>query len=633
MSTTGDCNACIIVSAPLNVATGAAVLVVDGVVQAAAMLGEAVDEFAEKEQKKRESAATEKLAADMSISRTLKYNSVQNASNIAHTEYSPPVVYNTPEEAMRFALRQSFTSAGEARVAQAHDPTQKPMDQKTMEQRTEQIRASLFDASKLIGSLEEIELQAAKQGLLLTVAAARSAKVPQHHIQQAERALGKPVKEIQDATRVLKEALQEVESALSEKERLRRQVDYQLEVIISQLYYVNQTLAEAEIDTRPEFAEASQRVRRLVALSRDRLHERLEEATSYAAEAQQVVDTLSERASESLVDGWSHAQGQINTILGKLSMLKQMAQEAEAARMSGYEKLQGLTRRITTTSTEAQEIGKRASLNGQAQLTSLAEQVETLKDELFGELQAYQQRTIAEAVAATLADLNFQSVAGGRPAVEVNDDMMRVAVVKVGVNAQGKPDDKLVEFGITREGRVSYDFSGYLDDACIVEAERIFSALRARGIYLLESEVVRQLQAEHSGRLTRHMLDRAQQYAHPVRNKVQTELADRLQRVLKLMQYNNVQVRSMGGCIELDAFNGSLGYHVVLEPEGAVQVYKDAQHTDVSSDPFDPIVAESLLITELDESSSIDDSVEREPRKQQQRTLRDQRRKQMLENG
>src|SRR5205085_2639517 len=104
---------------------------------------------------------------------------------------------------------------------------------------------------------------------------------------------------------------------------------------------------------------------------------------------------------------------------------------------------------------------------------------------------------------------------------------------------------------------------------------------RARGVYLLEPEVAEKLYADHPKGLTRQVLDRAQHYPHPIRNKIQTELADRLQQVLRRMQYDNVQVRSMGGCIELDAFNGSIGYHVILEPEGSVQVYKDAQHSDV----------------------------------------------------
>jgi hypothetical protein len=600
MSTTGDCDVCIIASAPVNIATGVAVLVVDGVVQATEYLGEVLDEFAEKPNIDWRLAADAKFNEDMAKS-------------------SP--------------LTRSITIAAEARVAQAHDPTQKPMDQKTLLQRTEQIRASLSDVSKLIASLEEIEQQGAKQGLLLTIAAARSAKLPLYQIQRAERALGKPVKEIHDATRELEKALQDVKSVLSETERLHSRVEHQLQVITSQLYYVNQILAEAEVDARPEFAEASSRITRLVAMSRDRLHDKLDEAASYVAEAQQVVNTFSERASEFLLDGWGHMQSQINTILGKLSMLKQMAQEAEVARMSGYEKLQDLTRRITTTYNEAQLIGKRASLTGQQQITSLAERAESLKDELFAQLQAFQQRTIAETIAATLTDLGFQAMAGGQPAVEENDEMMRVAVVNVGVNAQGRPDNKLVEFAVSREGKVSYDFSGYLDNACIVEAERIFSTLRARGIYLLEPEVARKLREDHSGRLTRQMLERAQQYAHPIRNKMQTELADRLQRVLKRMQYNTVQVRSMGGSIELDAFNGPVGYHVILESEGAVQVYKDAQHTDVSSDPFDPIVAESLLITELKEQASIDEPAERESRKEQQHTFRDQRRKHTLGNG
>lgn len=602
MSTTGDCVPCIIASSPLQGAAVAGVLVQQGIVQTVEYLKKIVD----KPEQAWKKAYDDALASS-----------------------------NANKSKLKGAFMRQTMHAAEERGARAHDPTQKIMDPRTLQQRVEQVRASLADAGALVAALNDAERQAARQELQLAIAAGR-ARLPQHLLQKAERSLVGSVREMQEATRMLEEARREVDSALPEQERLRQQIDHQLQVATSQLYYINQMLDQAESAQLPEFAERSARVTRLIAVARSGLYDDLDKASKFAAEAQQVAQTQLERASEYLLDGWSNVQGEVNTLIGKLSMLKQMAEEADATRMSGHERLQDLIRRITATYHEAQAIGQQSSLSGHLhlQLSSLTERAEAFKDELFALLQAFQQRTIAEAIATTLKDLGFQAISGGQPAIEENGEMIRVTVVKPGNNTQSRPDNKLVEFDISKEGKVSYDFSGYLADDCIVEAERIFAALRARGIYLLEPEISAKLQADYPNGLTRHVVERAQFYPHPIRNKVQTELAQRLQQVLRRMQFENVLVRTIAGSIELDAFNGSIGYHVILEPEGTVQVFKDAGYTDVSSDSFDPIVAESQMLTELGEISASDsEQAGDRPQKQRQRPFVDERRKRVQENS
>jgi hypothetical protein len=92
--------------------------------------------------------------------------------------------------------------------------------------------------------------------------------------------------------------------------------------------------------------------------------------------------------------------------------------------------------------------------------------------------------------------------------------------------------------------------------------------------------------------LTLSTLNQERFHPHLEQNKSQAELAETLKRVLTQM-YPQVHQSSVGGHIELEAFQGQLGYRVVLSPEGEVQVYKDVAHTDVSNDASDPIVAEA----------------------------------------
>jgi hypothetical protein len=114
--------------------------------------------------------------------------------------------------------------------------------------------------------------------------------------------------------------------------------------------------------------------------------------------------------------------------------------------------------------------------------------------------------------------------------------------------------------------------------------------------------VVDQLQATTAKgqRITPEMLDKPEFQHHPVKNKMQAELAERIHAVLERMNYNTIMEQVVGGCIEMEAFNGPVGYRVVLTPEGSMQVYKDAEmnEIDVAFDKEDPVVAEALQVRE-----------------------------------
>jgi hypothetical protein len=97
-----------------------------------------------------------------------------------------------------------------------------------------------------------------------------------------------------------------------------------------------------------------------------------------------------------------------------------------------------------------------------------------------------------------------------------------------------------------------------------------------------------------------------------------------LKHVLREM-YSTVQQRVIGGFIELEAFEGNIGYRVVLSPEGEFRVLKGAQGTDVSSDPNDPITVEALSIIRQTENAHVEPDGEEENEEEEQEEQSHQR--------
>jgi hypothetical protein len=156
-------------------------------------------------------------------------------------------------------------------------------------------------------------------------------------------------------------------------------------------------------------------------------------------------------------------------------------------------------------------------------------------------------------------------------------------------------DEKVVAFDVSPDGKINYDFSGYVGDTCISEAKRIFDALREKGIFIVDDRAVDELLQTSTENITANLLQQERLHPHIVKNKSQAELADSLRRVLEKMEYPQVHQNSIGGAIELEAFKGPIGYRVILPPDGSAQVLKNASQKDVSNDLQDPVTREAQL--------------------------------------
>jgi hypothetical protein len=137
MSNRGHCEPCIVASAPLNLATGATVLVVDGVVQAVAKLSEAVDEIAEEPTKPWRTALESAVARDTALRSALARPNIR--------------------ETIQGSLKQQFTSADEGRVARALNSSQESGEQQAFpKQVVRDIETVHAEARRLVDDLYEI---------------------------------------------------------------------------------------------------------------------------------------------------------------------------------------------------------------------------------------------------------------------------------------------------------------------------------------------------------------------------------------------------------------------------------------------------------------------------------------------
>lgn len=324
----------------------------------------------------------------------------------------------------------------------------------------------------------------------------------------------------------------------------------------------------------------------------------LAQALATAQAAQKALHELTESVSADAFRAWEKTRTQIISQQGALDTLEKMLTEAVALKLVDAQKAETIKRRITTAQREAEDLLQMASTSPtvQRKLILLTDRVEQLKKEVFRVTQGGQQQYIAEAVATTLEELGFQSQTGGQLATEQTTDGLRIVATRSGDTPNFARDDKLVSFTISQDGAVSYDFSGYVGDSCVSEAEKVFAALCAKGIFILDSDTLDSLQRIPAENITLDTL-RQTSLPHIVQNKPQAELAVRLRQVLERMKFSNIRESVVGGTIDLEAFNGPLGYRVVLPPDGSAQVFKN--RADVSNDASDPIATEAQREVEV----------------------------------
>lgn len=420
--------------------------------------------------------------------------------------------------------------------------------------------------------------------------------LPATQITAAEAALRGTVPQLQQALTSLQQAVQAATDTQLLRQHQERQVTTAIQSATSQLQALTVLLRDS--GKQQVYGQQLQDISTRLEQAKTKLSSP-SQALSLVTGIQNDIQALTRTISKEMLRAWETTRQEIVTLQGMLDSLTTMTKEATKLKLLDDAQTKLFTQRITSAQQEALALLQTRATNLQRRLHLLTERINTLKEEVFRITKDGQQARIAHTIATTLSEQGFDSFNGGTPSVQIYGNNLRVSTIRTQTNSDGKRDDKVVTFDVSREGEITYDCSGYVGNASQVDIERIFNALRVKGIFILDSRTVEELQQIPVQQITPATLRQQRFTPGSEQHKAQSEIAQQLLQVLKELHYTDIHQSAVGGYIDLEAFNGTAGYHIVLPPNGHVQVFKDQQ--DISSDEKDPIVAEAQRMHKTDE--------------------------------
>jgi hypothetical protein len=410
--------------------------------------------------------------------------------------------------------------------------------------------------------------------------------LPAQVLAEAEQALQNTVPMMQQALKTIEEAWNNVTEQSSRRTHMIQQAQQIAIIVSTQLNAIDTMLREIGSSGRVLYRDQQRQLEKKVRDAQDQLEAHPARALEQIRTARQEVKVLLEEVSLLSLDALKQVRRQVNAQIGILAALETMVKEAEAITLVKKQTLASLADRVTKALDEARRLQDAPDV--QKQLMLLTQRTALLKEDIFREVKKSQQQNIAEIIQNTLEELDFHSEENVAPAISINGDVTRVEILLSGLTETGGRNDRTITFDISRDGQVNYDFAGYSGNTCMGDVQMVFGALRKKGLFLLDDAVLEKLQRTEN--FTSETLKKEEFQPYLIQNKTQAELAESLKNVLEDMGYAKMHQSVVGGFIELEAFNGPLGYSIVLSPEGEAQVFKDANRVDVSHDENDVIV-------------------------------------------
>jgi len=426
--------------------------------------------------------------------------------------------------------------------------------------------------------------------------------LPSEHIAAAEAALHGSSTAKKQALATLQADWQNVTEERVLRNRHISQAQQILQKVALQLSTVEPMLLDLKGGRALFYTEQQQAIESMIREARRYMDIHPATALKHANEAQQAARDLVNAVSDEMMTSWNSSRKEINVLRGTLDTLAKMVKEATAIQLIDSKQSQSLTERITKAQKDAQALAQGDVATGARHITRLKERVALLKDDVFALVKTSQQHSVAQIVATTLAELGFRSSNGEQPVLKQNGDTVRIEAVAAKEASKTERDEKMISFDVSPDGAIAYDFSGYAGDSCVHDAKRVFDALRAKGLFILDDQGSKALQQLPTTSVSAETLREERFEPSIAKNKTQAELAEALKRILEKMNYTQVQQSVIGGSIELEAFNGKVGYRVVLPPDGSIRVLKDAQRIDVSNDTHDPLVSEAKHIIQQEKA-------------------------------
>lgn len=422
--------------------------------------------------------------------------------------------------------------------------------------------------------------------------------LPMALLQEATSALGGTTQEIMQALQQLEHAWERVQDMQQRQEYQERQVTRLLHMIARQIQSIemlSQDLQEKQTVSTQLDAVKQQQAKSYALLDIDP-----SAALHVAQVAQDTVGKITSAVATQVFEVWSDIHSSIYKQQGILAMLQTMLNEAHVVALVSKQQEGELSARVRTAATEVEALlgGTIEAASARRRSVLLAERVALLQQDVFAVVERKQQHTVAQTIAETLTELGFQPTRSSHSLLQENGDVVRVEAMYTSSPSNREnvsQEDTAIAFDISRECEIAYDLSGYTGDACLVQAESVFAALRAKGVFILNQQMLHELQALPEERVS-SALQQEDFHLLPHKNKLQTELVERLHSVLERMGYAQVTTRAASGCVELEAFTGPMGYRVVVTPEGSTEVFKDEIPLDALYELNDPIVSEAQQV-------------------------------------
>ncbi|HTK12129.1 MAG TPA: hypothetical protein VL485_33465 [Ktedonobacteraceae bacterium] len=495
-----------------------------------------------------------------------------------------------------------FLSVSE--FATAPQNTRASVSQQELDRAISLAKAALTDSNQIQGNKAETERKLQASRLRAEIKAGRGT-LPATIIAEAEAALHGTTREIASMLKRLEDAWNTLNNAPAQQAHTILQTQQLLTLISTRLRAIDGIMRDSGATRNLDYQRRLRQLENQVIEARDELNVSPGQAYAQATRTQRDTDTLLGEVSSHAHRAWNAQSTQINQQLGTLQALSTMLQEAEAIQLADAQRLAGLRQRIALFQQRANLLLQRTSQQMQDDLTRLTTGVELLRQEVFTLVKSGQQQTIATLIQTTLNELGFTSEIGEAPEITRNGEVTRVEVMASREKTTGEREDRLITFDISREGRVSYDLAGYVGKTCLADANKIFAALHKKGVYLMNEQAMDELHRLPAENLVAEIMQQERFKLTLNQNKTQAEMAENLKGVLEDMGYPNIRVSSIGGSIELEAFEGNMGYRVIMSPEGEVQILKDASQTDISEDQHDSVAAASRTVQEQSQEQTV----------------------------
>lgn len=506
------------------------------------------------------------------------YYEENRRKNLAKEEAIPDLV-------ARQLQRYAATSAN-LRVETDSSSVQLPLPQSEVDTAVKRALLAVEDTRAAMRIRDESEQELLTARLRAEIESARGL-LPQDKIAAAEAALQGTAEEKRARLLMLQNAWKTITAAQALRTRQERQTRQLLSEATLELRAMEQSLLREK--DNPVYSQKKQAIEAQIKAAEGLLTTNTAKAFADAETALKSVRDFAKDVSSDILSAWDRVRKELVRQHSILDTLRKMLDEGKDTKILSAQKKAELEQRLLAATKEAERLLQQKSTGGLRALELLKQRVTLLKEDVFKAVKTGQQNLLVQAIAGTLAEPGMLSGQGAQVATTPIDDRVRVVATQSGSTPGFAHDEKVVTFTISHDGEISYDFSGYVGESCLAVADKVFTALHTKGIFILDDEALARLRSKRTREIT---IDTLRQFnPHLVQNKHQADLAQRLQKVLETMDYQVVRQSVVEGVIELEAFNGPLGYRVVLPPDGTAQIFKN--RSEVSGNSADPLAAEA----------------------------------------